>query len=59
MLSANGARRLCYRVVDHFRRDRARRKGIEQLVDRATLWDVHVDDLIPSRNFRRVHYGEA
>jgi acetolactate synthase-1/2/3 large subunit len=25
----------------------------------ATLWDVHVDDLIPSRNFRRVHYGEA
>ena len=27
--------------------------------DGATLWDVHVDDLIPSRNFRRVHYGEA
>jgi len=25
----------------------------------ATLSDVHVDDLIPSRNFRRVHYGEA
>ena len=25
----------------------------------STLWDVHVDDLIPSRNFRRVHYGEA
>jgi acetolactate synthase-1/2/3 large subunit len=25
----------------------------------ATLWDVHIDDLIPSRNFRRVHYGEA
>ena len=25
----------------------------------ATLWDVHVDELIPSRNFRRVHYGEA
>jgi thiamine pyrophosphate-dependent acetolactate synthase large subunit-like protein len=24
-----------------------------------TLWDVHIDDLIPSRNFRRVHYGEA
>jgi acetolactate synthase I/II/III large subunit len=23
-----------------------------------SLWDVHVDDLIPSRNFRRVHYGE-
>jgi acetolactate synthase-1/2/3 large subunit len=27
--------------------------------DRASLWDVDVDDLIPSRNFRRVHYGEA
>jgi thiamine pyrophosphate-dependent acetolactate synthase large subunit-like protein len=25
----------------------------------STLWDVHIDDLIPSRNFRRVHYGEA
>jgi acetolactate synthase-1/2/3 large subunit len=25
----------------------------------ASLWDIHVDDLIPSRNFRRVHYGEA
>jgi acetolactate synthase I/II/III large subunit len=24
----------------------------------ASLWDVHVDDLIPSRNYRRVHYGE-
>jgi thiamine pyrophosphate-dependent acetolactate synthase large subunit-like protein len=24
-----------------------------------TLWDVHVDDLIPSRQYRRVHYGEA
>jgi thiamine pyrophosphate-dependent acetolactate synthase large subunit-like protein len=24
-----------------------------------SLWDVHIDDLIPSRNFRRVHYGEA
>jgi acetolactate synthase I/II/III large subunit len=27
--------------------------------DRSSLWDIHVDDLIPSRNFRRVHYGEA
>jgi acetolactate synthase I/II/III large subunit len=27
--------------------------------DRASLWDVDVDDPIPSRNFRRVHYGEA
>jgi len=25
----------------------------------ATLWDVHTDDLIPSRSFRRNHYGEA
>ena len=25
----------------------------------ASLWDVYVDDLIPSRNYRRVHYGEA
>jgi thiamine pyrophosphate-dependent acetolactate synthase large subunit-like protein len=23
-----------------------------------TLWDVHIDDLIPSRQFRRVRYGE-
>ena len=30
-----------------------------QAQDDASLWDVHVDDLIPSRNFRRVHYGEA
>ena len=30
-----------------------------QAQDGASLWDVHVDDLIPSRNFRRVHYGEA
>jgi acetolactate synthase-1/2/3 large subunit len=25
----------------------------------SSLWDVHIDDLIPSRNYRRVHYGEA
>jgi acetolactate synthase-1/2/3 large subunit len=25
----------------------------------ATLWDVHIDDRIPSRQYRRVHYGEA
>jgi hypothetical protein len=24
-----------------------------------SLWEVDVDDLIPSRNFRRVHYREA
>jgi thiamine pyrophosphate-dependent acetolactate synthase large subunit-like protein len=24
-----------------------------------TLWDVHIDDLIPSRAYRRIHYGEA
>jgi len=25
----------------------------------ATLWDVHTDDLIPSRAYRRIHFGEA
>lgn len=25
----------------------------------ASLWDVHTDDLIPSRSYRRVHFGEA
>ena len=25
----------------------------------ATVWDVMADDLIPSRAYRRVHYGEA
>ena len=25
----------------------------------AGLWDVHIDDLIPSRSYRRVHFGEA
>ena len=30
-----------------------------QAGDGASLWDVHIDDLIPSRNYRRVHYGEA
>jgi thiamine pyrophosphate-dependent acetolactate synthase large subunit-like protein len=30
-----------------------------QQKDGATLWDVHIDDLIPSRQYRRVHYGEA
>jgi acetolactate synthase I/II/III large subunit len=30
-----------------------------QAQDGASLWDVHVDNLIPSRNFRQVHYGEA
>jgi acetolactate synthase I/II/III large subunit len=24
-----------------------------------TVWDVHIDDLIPSRAYRRVHYSEA
>jgi hypothetical protein len=37
----------------------------ERLVDRpgeeenGMVWDVHIDDLIPSRTYRRVHYGEA
>lgn len=25
----------------------------------ATVWDLHVDDMIPSAMFRRLHYGEA
>ncbi len=25
----------------------------------STLWDVHTDDLIASRHYRRTHYGEA
>jgi len=25
----------------------------------ATVWDVHTDDLIPSRAYRRIHFGEA
>ena len=25
----------------------------------ATVWDIHSDDLIPSRSYRRVHFGEA
>jgi acetolactate synthase-1/2/3 large subunit len=24
-----------------------------------SLWDIHIDDMIPSRAYRRVHYGEA
>jgi hypothetical protein len=28
------------------------------LADPATLWDVHLDDLIPSRDFRRVQLGQ-
>jgi thiamine pyrophosphate-dependent acetolactate synthase large subunit-like protein len=30
-----------------------------QAANIGTLWDVHSDDLIPSRSYRRVHYGEA
>ena len=25
----------------------------------AALWDIHTDDLIPSRSYRRVHFGEV
>ncbi len=25
----------------------------------ASVWDIHTDDLIPSRSYRRVHFGEA
>ncbi len=30
-----------------------------QAANIGTVWDVHIDDLIPSRTYRRVHYGEA
>jgi acetolactate synthase I/II/III large subunit len=30
-----------------------------QAANTAGLWDVQIDDLIPSRAYRRVHYGEA
>ena len=30
-----------------------------QAANIGTVWDVHIDDLIPSRAYRRVHYGEA
>ena len=25
----------------------------------ATVWDIMADDMIPSRSYRRIHYGEA
>jgi len=33
--------------------------GEHERANIATLWDVHTDDKIPSRAYRRVHYGEA
>ena len=30
-----------------------------QAANGAGLWDIHTDDLIPSRSYRRVHFGEA
>jgi thiamine pyrophosphate-dependent acetolactate synthase large subunit-like protein len=30
-----------------------------QAANSATLWDVHADDTVVSRPYRRVHYGEA
>jgi thiamine pyrophosphate-dependent acetolactate synthase large subunit-like protein len=30
-----------------------------QASNTATLWDVHIDDRIPSKLFRRVHFGEV
>jgi thiamine pyrophosphate-dependent acetolactate synthase large subunit-like protein len=48
----NGVKVTSYAQLDRLFREHEAQDG-------ATLWDVHVDDLIPSRNFRRVHYGEA
>ncbi|MCP5154903.1 MAG: thiamine pyrophosphate-binding protein [Ectothiorhodospiraceae bacterium] len=33
--------------------------GEHQGANHASLWDVHTDDRIPSRAFRRIHYGEV
>ncbi|EDP65221.1 hypothetical protein BAL199_01704 [alpha proteobacterium BAL199] len=30
-----------------------------QSANTAGLWDIQIDDLIPSRAYRRIHYGEA
>ncbi|HLM11937.1 MAG TPA: thiamine pyrophosphate-binding protein [Reyranella sp.] len=30
-----------------------------QAANIGSVWDIHTDDLIPSRAYRRVHYGEA
>ena len=30
-----------------------------QAANDATLWDIHTDDKIVSRPYRRVHFGEA
>jgi len=30
-----------------------------QAANTAGLWDLQIDDLIPSRAYRRIHYGEA
>jgi acetolactate synthase I/II/III large subunit len=48
----NGAKVTSYGQLERLFRE-------HEAQDSATLWDVHVDDQIPSRNFRRVHYGEA
>jgi acetolactate synthase-1/2/3 large subunit len=48
----NGAKVTSYGQLDRLFREHEAQDG-------ATLWDVHVDDLIASRNFRRVLYGEA
>jgi acetolactate synthase-1/2/3 large subunit len=33
--------------------------GEHQAANGATLWDIHTDDTIASRPYRRVHFGEA
>ena len=39
--------------------DHAARTCEHQAANIGSLWDIHTDDLIPSRAYRRVHYGEA
>jgi acetolactate synthase-1/2/3 large subunit len=38
---------------------RAAIQGEHQGANIGTLWDVHIDDPIPSQLYRQVHYGEA
>ena len=51
-------------LSDNYNVARLRKNGIEvfighQAANIGTVWDIHTDDLIPSRAYRRVHYGEA
>ena len=42
-----------------YNRGRPNSWGRHRAANIAGLWDIHTDDLIASRSYRRVHYGEA